>query len=217
MPVIRFTDQRELPVANIFCIGRNYAAHAAELGNQVEPEPVVFLKPTSALLYEGTPIPLPPHAQEVHYEGELVLVVGQGGKHIPRATALAHIAGYGLGLDLTARDLQSRAKEKGLPWSVAKGFDGSACVSAFLPAAALPEPGEVQFWLDLNGQRRQNGDARLMIYELPFIIEYLSSRFSLQAGDLIYTGTPAGVGALQSGDVLEMGLADLLRARFTVA
>ncbi|WP_374539221.1 fumarylacetoacetate hydrolase family protein [Chitinimonas taiwanensis] len=217
MPVIRFTDQRELPVANIFCIGRNYAAHAAELGNQVEPEPVVFLKPTSALLHEGTSIPLPPHAQEVHYEGELVLVVGQGGKHIPRATALAHIAGYGLGLDLTARDLQSRAKEKGLPWSVAKGFDGSACVSAFLPAAALPEPGEAQFWLDLNGQRRQNGDARLMIYELPFIIEYLSSRFSLQAGDLIYTGTPAGVGALQSGDVLEMGLADLLRARFTVA
>lgn len=217
MPVIRFTDQRELPVANIFCIGRNYAAHAAELGNQVEPEPVVFLKPTSALLHESTPISLPPHAREVHYEGELVLAVGQGGKHIPRASALQHIAGYGLGLDLTARDLQSRAKEKGLPWSVAKGFDGSACVSAFLPAAALPEPGEAQFWLDLNGQRRQNGDARLMIYELPLIIEYLSSRFSLQAGDLIYTGTPAGVGALQSGDVLEMGLADLLRARFTVA
>ncbi|PHV10809.1 fumarylacetoacetate hydrolase family protein [Chitinimonas sp. BJB300] len=217
MPAIRFTDHRELAVANIFCIGRNYAAHAAELGNRVEPEPVVFLKPTSALQHEDQVIALPTHSKEVHYEGELVLVVGKAGKHIRREAALEHIAGYGLGLDLTARDLQTAAKEKGLPWSVAKGFDGSACVSRFLPAQMVPQPLEATFWLDVNGTRRQDGDCTLMIYDLPYIMEYLSSRFTLQVGDLIYTGTPAGVGPLQSGDTVEMGLLDKLNARFMVA
>ncbi|MGQ5523809.1 fumarylacetoacetate hydrolase family protein [Chitinimonas sp. PSY-7] len=217
MPAIRFTDHRELPVANIFCIGRNYAAHAAELGNKVEPEPVVFLKPTSALLHEEQKVVLPAHSRDVHYEGELVLVVGTAGKNIHREAALSHIAGYGLGLDLTARDLQSSAKEKGLPWAVAKGFDGAACVSRFLSAEMIPQPLAASFWLDLNGVRRQDGDCMLMIYDLPCIIEYLSSRFALQVGDLIYTGTPAGVGALQSGDVVKMGLLDKLQAQFTVA
>lgn len=217
MPTVRLGDQRDIAVANIFCIGRNYAAHAAELGNQVEEEPVVFLKPTSALHDESRPIELPPHSADVHYEGELVLLVGTPGKAIGRERALAHIAGYGLGLDLTARDLQNAAKQKGLPWSVAKGFDGAACISRFVPAAELAEPLAARFWLDLNGQRRQDGDCRLMVYDLAFIVDYLSQRFSLQAGDLIYTGTPAGVGALHAGDVVEMGLGELLRARFTVA
>ncbi|HEY9101275.1 fumarylacetoacetate hydrolase family protein [Chitinimonas sp.] len=217
MPSIHFQDGSARAVANIFCIGRNYAAHAAELGNQVEPEPVVFLKPTSALLEEGQPLRLPAFSQDVHHEAELVVLIGQGGKHIAPEAALQHVAGYALGLDLTARDLQTVAKQKGLPWTLAKGFDGSACVSRFVPAAALPAPGEATFSLDVNGQRRQSGDCRMMIYDLPFLIAYLSDRFTLQAGDLIYTGTPAGVAALQAGDQLALSLPGLIDARFEVA
>ncbi|GAB3243239.1 fumarylacetoacetate hydrolase family protein [Chitinimonas naiadis] len=217
MPQVHFQDGRAQAVANIYCIGRNYAAHAAELGNQVEPEPVVFLKPTSALLEEGQPLRLPVFSQDVHHEAELVLLIGQGGKDIEPAHALQHVAGYALGLDLTARDLQTVAKQKGLPWTLAKGFDGSACISRFVPASALPVPGEAQFSLDVNEVRRQTGDCKLMIYDIPFIIGYLSSRFTLQAGDLIYTGTPAGVAALQSGDRLALKLGGLIEAKFEVA
>lgn len=217
MAFVRITDGRDMEVANIFCIGRNFAAHAAELGNQVEPEPVVFLKPTSALLAEGQPIVLPRFSQDVHHEAELVVLIGRGGKQIARAEAMQHVAAYGMGLDLTARDIQSQAKAKGLPWAVAKGFDGSACISRFVPADQLPQPGHAQFSLDVNGQRRQTGDCTLMIYDIPYIIEYLSDRFTLQAGDLIYTGTPAGVAAMKSGDVMELRLGELIHARFEVA
>jgi len=217
LPAIQFQSGETLAVANIFCIGRNYAAHAAELGNHVEAEPVVFLKPTSALLHEDTPIHLPDFSRDVHFETELVVAIGRGGKHIDKAHALEHVAGYGLGLDLTARDLQTAAKNKGLPWAVGKGFDGSACVSRFIAAAALPQPGLATFSLDVNGTQRQRGDCRMMVYDIPFIIAYLSSRFTLQAGDLIYTGTPEGVAALHAGDQLHLRLADLLDARFAVA
>jgi 2-keto-4-pentenoate hydratase/2-oxohepta-3-ene-1,7-dioic acid hydratase in catechol pathway len=217
MPLVTLLDGHTHPVANIFCIGRNYAAHAAELGNAVEPEPVVFLKPTSALLHEGMPLTLPDFSQDVHHEVELVLLIGQGGKCIPRHQALAHVAGYGIGLDLTARDRQGEAKQKGLPWTLSKGFDGSACLSRFLPASAVTHPQALHFHLDVNGVRRQTGDTRLMVYDLGFLIEYLSTRFTLQAGDLIYTGTPAGVAALAPGDVLDLDLNGQLQARFTVA
>lgn len=217
MAAIHFTTGETLAVSNIFCIGRNYAAHAAELGNQVEAEPVVFLKPTSAIQHEDAPIVLPDFSRDVHFETELVLAIGRGGKHIDKRDALSHVAGYGLGLDLTARDLQNAAKQKGLPWAVGKGFDGSACLSRFIPASALPQPGEATFSLDINGARRQSGDCRLMVYDIPYIIAYLSNRFTLQAGDLIYTGTPEGVAALHSGDQLHLRLADLLEASFAVA
>lgn len=217
MPEVHFLDGRSQPVANIFCIGRNYAAHAAELGNAVEPEPVVFLKPTSALRGEGAPLALPDFSQDVHHEVELVALIGRGGKHIDRASALSHIAGYAVGLDLTARDLQAEAKRKGLPWTLAKGFDGSACVSRFVPAAAIPYPGEATFSLDVNGERRQGGDCSLMLHDLPALIAYLSNRFTLQAGDLVFTGTPAGVAALQPGDALALKLGGLVDAAFTVA
>lgn len=217
MPAIHFQTGETLAVANIFCIGRNYAAHAAELGNKVEAEPVVFLKPTSALMHEDTPILLPHFSRDVHFEAELVVAIGRGGKHIDEQDALSHVAGYGVGLDLTARDIQNAAKQKGLPWAVGKGFDGSACVSRFIAAAALPQPGLATFSLDINGARRQSGDCRMMVYSIPFIIAYLSSRFTLQAGDLIYTGTPEGVATLHAGDQLHLRLADLLEAQFLVA
>jgi 2-keto-4-pentenoate hydratase/2-oxohepta-3-ene-1,7-dioic acid hydratase in catechol pathway len=217
MPAISFTDGTQLAVANIFCIGRNFAAHAAELNNPVEPEPLVFIKPTSALLFEGSPLRLPAFSNDVHHECELVMAIGRGGKDIAEADALGHVAGYGLGLDLTARDIQALAKQKGLPWTLAKGFDGAACLSRFLPASQLPEPQSVTFTLNVNGSRRQSGDGRLMLHSLSRLIAYLSSRFTLQSGDLIYTGTPEGVAALQSGDVLHLSLAGKLDAHFTVA
>lgn len=217
MPSIQFQTGEALSVANIFCIGRNYAAHATELGNQVEAEPVVFLKPTSALANEDQAIELPSFSRDIHFEAELVIAIGLGGRYIDQARALEHVAGYGIGLDLTARDVQNIAKQKGLPWTLGKGFNGAACVSRFVPAAALRDPAAVQFSLDVNGERRQNGDTTLMVFQIPFLISYLAERFTLQAGDLIYTGTPAGVAALRPGDELDLRLEDLIHARFRVA
>lgn len=209
------TSNQATPVENIFCIGRNYAAHVKELGNRQEAEPVVFLKPLSALHHEGTAITLPSISQDVHYETELVVLIGKGGKNIPRDQALSHIAGYGLGLDLTARDRQSEAKAAGLPWTVAKGFDGAACVSRFIPSR-LADPGQIEFTMELNGQLRQVGKTSLMLFDIPFLLGYLSSVFTLSPGDLIFTGTPEGVGPLSPGDSLDLRLGDLLNAHFDV-
>lgn len=217
MPSIALTSGLEMSVANIFCVGRNYTAHAKELGNAVEAEPVVFLKPTSALLREGSPIVLPEFSADVHHEIELVVLIGRNGKRVDRAAALSYVAGYGLGLDLTARDIQNVAKAKGLPWTLGKGFEGSACVSTFVPAPALPDPVDARFTLDVNGKRRQSGDARNMVFDIPFLISYLSHRFGLQAGDLIFTGTPEGVAALHSGDHLALRMGELIAADFHVA
>ncbi|WP_174875577.1 fumarylacetoacetate hydrolase family protein [Vogesella oryzae] len=192
-------------VNTVFCIGRNYAAHAAELGNAVEPEPLVFLKPNAALLPVGEPIRLPSYSSDVHYECELVVLIGEGGDDIAEADALRHVAGYGIGLDLTARDVQGEAKRRGLPWTKAKGFRGAACISSFVPATAL-DPAAANFTLHVNGELRQQGDSRLMLYPVATIISYLSRTYGLQAGDLIYTGTPEGVGPLQPGDQLQLAL-----------
>lgn len=204
-------------VGNIFCIGRNYAAHAAELGNAVEAEPLVFLKPTSALLQPGKPIVLPSFSNDVHHECELVLLIGRGGQNIAEADALSHVAGYGIGLDLTARDVQSAAKQKGHPWTKSKGFRGAACLSELVPAASMTNPGEQLFTLRVNGEVRQQGDTRLMLFKLPTLIHYLSTVYGLSEGDLIYTGTPEGVAALHSGDQVELTLDGCVSAKWSVA
>lgn len=218
MPHITLLAQQSkaVQVRNIFCIGRNYAAHIAELGNRPEEDPVVFIKPTSALHPPGTPIVLPAHSRDVHYEAELVLLVGQGGKNIPENKALQYIAGYGLGLDLTARDLQTKAKQGGLPWAVAKGFDCAATVTQFVPAEHIEQPHQIEFQMYLNGQLRQHGDIRKMLFPLPFIVHYLSKVFTLQEGDLIFTGTPEGVGALNSQDAVRLVLPNLIDTEFMV-
>ncbi len=195
---------RDVPVSTIFCIGRNYAAHAKELGNAVEEEPLVFLKPLSALLPEGEPIRLPDWSADIHHEAELVVLIGRGGRDIPESEALGHIAGVGIGLDLTARDIQSELKKKGHPWTKAKGFPGAACVSGF--ASCEPFPDAFSFSLSVNGQLRQSGDTRLMLFPLEVIIAHLSRLYGLQEGDVIYTGTPEGVGPLRSGDTLTLTL-----------
>ncbi|MBV8656320.1 MAG: fumarylacetoacetate hydrolase family protein [Burkholderiales bacterium] len=217
MKAIQFLDGRQQSVSNIYCVGRNYAAHAAELGNAVEQEPFVFLKPTSSLRGEGEPLQLPSFSTDVHFECELVLMIGKAAKHVPVEAALSHVLGYGIGLDLTARDLQAVAKEKGLPWTLSKGFDGAACVSQFIPASAIPDPSVTHFSLDIDGERRQTGDARLMVHGIPALIAYLSSRYTLLEGDLIFTGTPQGVGPLKSGQHLVLDLAGFVQARFNVA
>lgn len=218
MSYVEYQSGQIQTVANIYCIGRNYAEHARELGNQVEAEPVVFLKPTSALhREEDGPLRLPDIAGEIHHECELVLLIGQGGRQIKADHALPHIAAYGLGLDLTARDLQNQLKAKGLPWTLAKGFDGSAAVSRFVPASEVADPLALDFELSVNGSVRQRGEVRQMVHSIPDLLCWLSRYFTLQAGDLIFTGTPAGVAALQPGDKLAMRMQALLTAQFVVS
>ena len=198
-------DGREVRPGKILCIGRNYADHVREMGDVqgLPSEPVVFLKPPSALVADGGTIELPRQSQDVHHEVELVAVIGTGGKDIAEADALDHVAGYALGLDLTARDLQRKAKDAGKPWSVAKGFDTFAPLG---PIAAADDLGDVQalgIELKVNGEVRQAGNTGQMLFPIARLVALLSEVFTLEPGDLIYTGTPEGVGPVRDGDVLE--------------
>jgi len=193
-------------IRTIYCIGRNYAAHARELNNPVPGEPVVFIKPASSVVADGESIVIPPQSTDVHYEAELVVAIGNVGKNIPVADAMKYVAGYGIGIDVTARDLQQVAKEKSLPWSIAKGFDTFAPLSNFVATSALPNPDDISYTLDINGERRQIGLTSHMLFPIPFLIHYLSGIFTLNPGDIIFTGTPEGVGKLNSGDKLTASL-----------
>jgi 2-keto-4-pentenoate hydratase/2-oxohepta-3-ene-1,7-dioic acid hydratase in catechol pathway len=196
-----------LPIRTLFCIGRNYTEHAKELGNPVPVEPVVFLKPVSAVCFSGRSIVIPAQSNDVHHEVEIVVALSSGGKDIPESRALECVAGYGIGIDVTARDVQEKAKQKGLPWSVAKGFDTFAALSDFVPKSEISDPSRLSFELEINGAVRQKGRCVDMIFSIPAVISYLSSVFTLGRGDLIYTGTPAGVGRLRGGDALTVRLA----------
>ncbi len=206
-----------IDVRNIFCIGRNYVKHIAELGNEVPDNPVVFLKPTSSLLGPGGSIRLPGFSGDVHFETELVVAIADRCASVPEEDALRHVLGYGIGLDLTARDVQDALKAKGLPWTVSKGFDTAACLSQFIPAEEVPDPSDLTFTLHLNGVLRQSGDPRLMLHSIPRLIAHLSTIFTLDRGDLIFTGTPEGVGRIESGDRLSCDCAGRVQAEFTVA
>lgn len=205
-----------LDVKNIFCIGRNYAAHAIELGNKIEDSPIIFLKPTSSI-NTNSKIVLPDISSDIHYETELIILIGKDGKNIPESDYESYIEGYGIGLDLTARDIQSQAKKNGHPWTLSKGFDGAACVSRFLRAPQLQNHNSCSFTMKINGNLKQIGNTENMLFKIPFLIAYLSKHFSLSRGDLIYTGTPEGVGRLTSGDHLELELDKKLLANFHVA
>ena len=187
-----------IDVRRIFCIGRNYAAHAAELGNETPGEPVVFMKPPTAIVPPGERLVLPAHRGSVHHEAELVLLIGRDG-----AQGVADIAGITLGLDLTLRDEQMQLKAKGLPWELAKAFDGSAPLGEF---TAMPEDlSSLEFECRVNGERRQHGHIGNMLFPPVRLLEFLASRFRLLRGDLVFTGTPAGVGPLSAGDRIEIG------------
>ncbi|MDO4696771.1 MAG: fumarylacetoacetate hydrolase family protein [Neisseria sp.] len=210
-------EQEWRPVNTVYCIGRNYVAHIAELGNEMPAEPLVFLKPNACLLNGGAEIVLPPFSENVHYETELVLLIGEDADSLSEENALSAVAGYGVGLDLTARDVQDEIKAKGLPWTKAKGFKGAACVSDFIAADKLTRPLQTAFGLRVNGATRQSGDTALMMFPLPKILCFLAETYGLRRGDLVFTGTPEGVGKLNAGDVLQLDLAGLVQAGFTVA
>jgi fumarylpyruvate hydrolase len=205
LPVEGSADQ--FPVGRIFCVGRNYADHAREMGHDPNREPpFFFVKPGSALLPEGRDFPYPPLTQNVHYEFELVAAIGTGGANISVAGALKHIYGYAVGLDMTRRDLQDRAKELRRPWEASKAFDHSAPCSRVVPAARIGHPDRGAIWLDVNGVRKQSSDVSALIWKIPEIVAELSTLFALAPGDLILTGTPAGVGPVQRGDLLHGGV-----------
>ncbi|MBE9608523.1 fumarylacetoacetate hydrolase family protein [Chitinilyticum piscinae] len=216
MPDIRIAD-RELRVANIFCVGRNYLEHAKEMGSSIGAEPMVFLKPSSALVQGEAPLVLPQWSSEVHHETELVVAIGRGGRDIPVEEALSHVAGYALGLDLTARDVQAAAKKAGNPWTLAKGFAGAAPVSDFIAADTIRDPQALEFTLQRNGELKQHAQTADMAFGIATLIAWISARFGLQEGDLIFTGTPEGVGPIVSGDVLELSLPGLIQKTFRVA
>lgn len=193
----------DLPAHSIFCIGRNYAEHAKEMGHLPPSEPIVFLKPLSALCTDGSLINLPPQSTDIHHEVELVLAIGKSGKNISESDAWDHIAGFGIGIDFTARDLQKQAKDKGQPWSIAKGFDHFAPVSNFIKLNAGESIESLELKILVDGELRQHGNTDHMIFSIPELVSFLSTIFTLTEGDLIFTGTPEGVSAVQAGNNIE--------------
>jgi 2-keto-4-pentenoate hydratase/2-oxohepta-3-ene-1,7-dioic acid hydratase in catechol pathway len=187
----------------IICIGRNYVAHALELNNPLPSKPVFFLKPDTALVRRNRPFYYPDFSSDVHYETELVLKISKVGRHIPERFAHTYYEEIGIGFDFTARDLQQNCKEKGLPWEMAKAFDFSAPIGKFTNKLDFKQPNDIQFSLKINGEEKQNSSSKNMIFSFDFIIAYVSQFITLKMGDLIFTGTPKGVGPIKIGDKLE--------------
>jgi 2-keto-4-pentenoate hydratase/2-oxohepta-3-ene-1,7-dioic acid hydratase in catechol pathway len=187
----------------IFCVGRNYSEHASELGNDIPDEPVIFMKPKSALLQPHTPFYYPEFTNELHYECELVLRISKNGKYIQEKFANKYYDAITTGIDFTARDIQNELKEKGLPWEKAKAWDNSAVVGKWVPIGNLKNKKEINFGLYKNKELVQTGNSKEMIFDFDFIISYISNFFSINIGDLVFTGTPKGVGEIVVGDEVE--------------
>ncbi len=209
--------QKKYNVGKIICLGRNYLDHIRELGNKVPDRAVIFCKPASSLLEDGGKIEIPPYSNDCHHELELALLIGTTGKNISAAAALSHIEGYAVALDLTLRDLQSELKGKGLPWELAKGFDTSCPISDFVPAQQVSNPNNLQLKLVVNGEVRQAGNTAQMMRTVEEIIAEVSTFYTLEAGDIILTGTPAGVSRIESGDRLEGTIEQVGSLRVEVA
>lgn len=193
----------------IFCIGRNYAEHARELNNEVPDKPVIFMKPATAILRNGQPFYYPAFSKDIHYEGEIVLRIGKNGKSIQPKFAINYIDALTIGFDFTARDLQNELKAKGLPWELAKAFDGAAAIGEMVPASGM-EMNRLEMLIKKNGQIVQKGNTAQLIFPFDQLIPFISQYFTLQKGDLIFTGTPAGVGPVKIGDILEGYLGEKL-------
>ena len=197
-------SELRFPVGRIYCVGRNYAEHAREMGHDPNREaPFFFMKPASSIAQNNSTLAYPVATKDLHHEIELVVAIGKGGKDIPVDKALGHVWGYGVGLDMTRRDLQGEAKKMGRPWEMGKGFDESAPCSALRAAAEIGHPAGGAIWAKVNGQIKQRGDLSQQIWNVQEQIAYLSSLVTLRPGDLVFTGTPAGVGAISPGDRIE--------------
>ncbi len=201
VPVAGTKDR--FPIRRIWCVGRNYAAHIVEMGyDPNREEPFFFAKPADAIVQDGGVVPYPPQTKNMHYELEMVVALGKGGKNVPVDKALEYVYGYGVGLDMTRRDLQYAARDRGRPWEMGKGWDHSAPCSALAPAAKIGHPAKGFIRLAVNGQVKQNSDLGAMIWKVPEMIAYLSALVELAPGDVIYSGTPDGVGPAVKGDKL---------------
>lgn len=212
------SSSARFPVRRVFCVGRNYAAHAREMGSDPNREPPFFFtKPADAVIPASGAVPYPPSTNDLHHEIELVVALKAGGKDIDAAQALDLVWGYGVGLDLTRRDLQAVAKDAGRPWDMAKGFDASAPCSALHPVSAVGHPAQARIWLEVNGALRQEGNLDEMIWPIADVIASLSRLVMLAPGDLIYSGTPSGVGALQPGDRVRGGVDGVDTFELTIA
>jgi acylpyruvate hydrolase len=187
----------------IICVGRNYAAHARELKNEVPDKPVIFLKPDTALLKDNKPFYLPQWATEVHYETEVVFKIGKNGKYIAEQFADKYISEVGAGIDFTERNLQNELKSKGLPWELSKGFDGSAVVGKFIKTDEIKDLNSISFYMEKNGEKVQEGNTSDMLFSVKKLISFVSQYYTLKTGDLIFTGTPQGVGPVAIGDALK--------------
>lgn len=202
LPIVE--SNQVFPVGRIYCVGRNYAEHAREMGHDPEREPpFFFMKPADAIVPSGATLPFPQVTKDLHHEIEMVVAIGKGGSNIPVDKALDHVFGYGVGLDMTRRDLQGEAKKMGRPWEMGKAFDNSAPCTALKPVAMIGHPAKGAIWLKVNGVVKQKGDLAEMIWNVPETIAYLSNLITLRPGDLIMSGTPSGVGPVQRGDRLE--------------
>ncbi len=208
----------KFPVRRVYCVGRNYAAHAREMGHDPDREaPFFFCKPADALLTGDADMPYPPMTRDLHHEMELVVALKSGGANISVADAMGHVWGYAAGLDMTRRDVQGEAKKLGRPWDMGKGFDHSAPIGQMVPASALPDPTKGKIELKVNGKVRQTSDLSFLIWSIAETISYLSGLVTLEAGDLIFTGTPEGVAACVKGDVLEGFVEGIGTVKTTIA
>lgn len=200
MHTVRLLDDTLFQVGKILCVARNYRSHPDELGNEPPNEPVFFLKPSSSIIGPRENAVIPPYSRLCHHEIELAVLIGKWGRNIPEAEAMNHVAGYGVAIDLTLRDVQQRLKAQGLPWDQAKGFDTSCPLSDFVPAGQVPDPHALRLTLSVNGETRQDGNTAEMIFKIPALISAASAIFTLEKGDILLTGTPAGVGPVVQGD-----------------
>lgn len=214
-PAILTTGER-LPIGKILCIGRNYVAHIKELGNEAPATPVIFMKPASSVICNGEEVVIPAYSDNCHHEAELALLVGKSTKNISAEEALHCLAGYGVAIDLTLRDVQDELKRKGLPWDIAKGFDTACPLSEFVPAGQVADPQNLTITMRVNGELRQNSSTSLMIHTSAKIISHLSEIFRLEPGDIILTGTPAGVSRVAAGDRLSAEITGVGKVEVTV-
>lgn len=202
MKTATLTSGEALPIGKILCIGRNYLDHIRELGNEAPAAPVIFMKPASSVIGNGEKVVIPSYSHNCHHEAELALLVGTPCRKISEAAAISCLAGYGVAIDLTLRDVQDELKKKGLPWDIAKGFDTACPLSEFTPAGQVVDPQNLTVTMKVNNELRQSGSTGLMIHTVAQIISHLSTIFTLEPGDIILTGTPAGVGRVVAGDQL---------------
>lgn len=209
-------ESQRFPVRRIWCVGRNYLEHIREMGNDERAPPFFFAKHADMVVADGATIPYPPLTKDFHHEVELVVALKSGGRNIPADKALEHVYGYAVGIDLTRRDLQGAAKKKERPWEIGKSFDHSAPCGALQSAASIGHPDKGKIWLSVNGSEKQKGDLTELIWSVPEIIAKLSEQVTLDAGDIILTGTPAGVGPLVPGDEVECGIDGIGTLKVTI-